>query len=170
MSQTLIETPGQASGQSAPAPTPLRPAPAAPAVPAVVQRLAASEGSCWVDAATLDAFLARGGEQILFFQGDPLRFPEVLDVAVVLPELRRHFGGRFGIGLVARADEDVLARRFAVLHWPSLVLLREGQWVAVLPGMLDWDVYLQRLAEALARPATRAPILLQPAAAGGGCH
>ncbi len=138
--------------------------------PPLVRRLGAAPGCHWVDASGLDAFLARGGEQVLFFQGDPVRFPEVLDIAVVLPELRRHFGGRFEIGLVARADEMALAQRFAVVHWPSMVFLREGRWVETVHGMLDWDIYLQRLQQVFAKPASRPPILLQSAPAGGGCH
>jgi len=148
--------------------------PGAGAAP-LVRRLGAAPGSHWVDATGIDAFLARGGEQVLFFHGDPVRFPEVLDLAVVLPELRRHaarhLDRRFELGLVARADEDALAKRFAVVHWPSMVFLREGRYVDALHGMLDWDVYLQRLAQVFAKPASRPPIVLQPAAAAGGsCH
>jgi len=139
--------------------------------PPLVRRLGAAAGSHWVDAKSLDTFVSRGGEQVLFFQGDATRFPEVLDIAVVLPELRRHFGDRFEIGLVARADEDALAQRFAVVHWPSLVFLRDGRWVETVHGMLDWDVYLQRLQQLFAKPASRPPIVLHAAApAGSGCH
>lgn len=141
--------------------------------PPLVRRLGAAPGCHWVDAQRIDAFLARGGEQVLFFQGDAVRFPEVLDIAVVLPELRRHFARRFEIGLVSRADEVALAKRFAVVHWPSMVFLREGRWVETVHGMLDWDVYLQRLQAVFDKPASRPPILLQAAqaaGAAGGCH
>jgi len=145
----------------------------------LVQRLAASTGGHWVDAHGIETFLARGAAepalQVLFFHGDPVRFPEVLDVAVVLPELRRHFaragGPAFEIGVVVRADEDTLAARFAVVHWPSLVFLRGGRWVETVHGMLDWDVYLQRLQQVFAKPASRPPIVLHAATpAGSGCH
>ncbi|MBP6900374.1 MAG: hydrogenase [Burkholderiaceae bacterium] len=144
-------------------------------LPALVQRLGQAEGSQWVDAAGIDAFLAHGGEQVLFFQGDAIRFPEVLDIAVVLPELCRHFqrsgGPRFQVGLVTRDDEDALARRFAVVHWPSLVFLRDGRWVDTVHGMLDWAVYVERVQQILAKPATRPPLLLQPVSSGASaCH
>ncbi len=139
--------------------------------PALLRQLGAAPGSHWVDAGGVDRFLARGGEQVLFFQGDPVRFPEVLDIAVVLPELRRHFQRRFELGLVVRSDESALAKRFAVVHWPSMVFMRDGRWVDTVHGMQDWDVYLQRLQQVFAKPASRPPILLQPAQpAGGGCH
>lgn len=144
-------------------------------LPPLVQRLGQAEGSQWVDAASIDGFLAGGGEQVLFFQGDAIRFPEVLDIAVVLPELCRHFqrsgGHHFRIGLVARDDEDALARRFAVVHWPSLVFLRDGRWVDSVHGMLDWAVYVERVQQILARPASRPPLMLQPLQAGpSACH
>lgn len=143
--------------------------------PLLVARLATESGAHWVDAGGLDAFLARGGEQVLFFHGDPVRFPEVLDVAVVLPELCRHAQRRFDhgydIGVVARQDEDAIARRFGVTHWPALVFLRDGRWVDTLSGMQDWDVYVQRLQAVASKPASRPPIAIQatgPSAAG--CH
>lgn len=166
-------SPTAAANTAATAPSPLVLDPAANA-PALVRRLADAPGSHWVDSATLDAFTALGGDQVLFFQGDAVRFPEVLDIAVVLPELCRHaerqLGRPLAIGVVTRADEDALAKRYAVVHWPSMVFLRDGRWVDTLHGMLDWAVYVERLQQILDKPASRPPILMQAAAAGGGCH
>lgn len=136
----------------------------------LVRRLAASPGARWVHAETLDAFLAEPGEQVLFFHGDPIRFPEVQDVAVVLPELRRHFQRRFGIGVVPRADEDRLATRFGVQRRPSLVFLRDGRYVDCVSGMLDWQDYIDRLQQVFERPASRPPIALASATPAAGCH
>lgn len=143
-------------------------------LPPLMQRLIDRHGAAAVDLASIDAWLAHPGEQVLFFSGDPVRFPECLDVAVVLPELQSQFGQRFRIGVVLRADEDALARRFGVQHWPSLVFVRDGQYVAAVAGMKDWDIYLREVAEALATPARRAPTVGIPVVAAGGnadaCH
>jgi hydrogenase-1 operon protein HyaE len=137
----------------------------------LVQRLVQQHGAAPVSMASLDGFLARGGDQVLFFSGDPVRFPEGLDVAVVLPELHRAFCGRFAVGVVERDDEDAVARRFGAQHWPSLVFLRDGRYVATVAGMKDWDEYQQEVARALATPATRVPIGIAVVADGGGaCH
>lgn len=141
----------------------------------LMQRLIDRHGAAAVDLATLDAWLEHAGEQVLFFSGDPVRFPEGLDVAVVLPELQSQFGQRFRVGVVLRADEDAVARRFGVQHWPSLVFVRDGQYVATVAGMKDWDIYLREVATALDTPARRAPSVGIPvvaAGAGGGsaCH
>lgn len=143
--------------------------PALDAAP-LVRRLAASPGARWVDTGTLDAFLAEPGEQVLFFHGDPVRFPEVQDVAVVLPELRRHFERRFGIGVVPRADDERVASRFGVQRRPSLVFLRDGRYVDCVSGMLDWQDYLDRLQQVFERPASRPPIALTAATPAAGCH
>ncbi|MEK8052005.1 hydrogenase [Ideonella sp. DXS22W] len=128
----------------------------------LVQRLVTQHGARWIGRAQLEAFLAEPGDRVLFFHGDPVRFPEVVDVAVVLPELQRAVadgtpGGRFQVGVVPRADEDALAARFDVQRWPSLLFLRDGRYVTVVAGMLDWLDYVARVNEALALPATRTP-------------
>jgi hydrogenase-1 operon protein HyaE len=139
--------------------------------PPLVQRLVHQFGARWVSPATLDAFASQPGDQVLFFSGDPVRFPECLDVAVVLPELQRAFPGRFGVGVVLRQGEDEVARRYGAQRWPSLVFLRDGKYVATIAGMLDWTDYLARVADALAAPVSRPPIpLLGAGAAGSACH
>jgi hydrogenase-1 operon protein HyaE len=123
----------------------------------LVRRLIDTPGAQAIDLATLDAWLARPGDRVLFFSGDAVRFPEGPDVAVVLPELRAALGGGFEIGVVRREDEDAVARRFGAQHWPSLVFLRDGRYVATIAGMKDWDEYIRLVGAALAAPATRAP-------------
>ena len=140
----------------------------------LVARLVQQHGAAWITTATLADFTAGDGaeaqDRVLFFSGDPVRFPECLDVAVVLPELQRAFPGRFSVGVVQRAGEDEVARRYGAQRWPSLVFLREGRYVATIAGMLDWTDYLARVAQALDTPASRAPIALAAAAAPGACH
>jgi hydrogenase-1 operon protein HyaE len=123
----------------------------------LVTRLIESHGAAPITQATLDGWLGGPGDRVLFFSGDPVRFPEGVDVAVVLPELRAAHDGRFEIGVVLREDEDAVARRFGVQHWPSLVFVRAGHYVATIAGMKDWGEYLQQIGAALGAPATRAP-------------
>lgn len=140
----------------------------------LVARLAQAEGATAVDLANLEAWLARPGDRALFFSGDPVRFPEGVDVAVVLPELRAAHAGAFEIGVVLRHDEDALARRFGAQHWPSLVFVRDGRYVATVAGMKDWDDYVAEVGRALASPATRAPTVGIPVVAStptaSSCH
>ncbi|WP_247652566.1 hydrogenase [Ideonella aquatica] len=136
----------------------------------LVRRLATLHGCAWVDGASHDDFVARAGDQVLFFTGDTVRFPECLDVAVVLPELQRAFPGRFGVGVVRRGDEDAIARRWGSQRWPSLVFVRDGQYVGTLSGMMDWTDYLARVAALLDTPASRPPIPLMGAQSASACH
>lgn len=140
----------------------------------LAQRLIDRHGAAAIDTSTLDAWLAHEGDQVLFFSGDPVRFPEGLDVAVVLPELQAAFGQRFRIGVVLRDDEDAVARRFGAQHWPSLVFVRGGHYVATVAGMKDWEAFQHEIAAALATPVRRAPTVGIPVVAAGGgassCH
>ncbi|MEI2624696.1 MAG: hypothetical protein V9G23_12890 [Giesbergeria sp.] len=71
------------------------------AFPQLVQRLVNDYGASWIDADECQRLHRRGtGARVLFFCGDPIRFPEGLDVAVVLPELRAALSGGFAIGAV----------------------------------------------------------------------
>lgn len=146
---------------------------ATPTAPPLIERLASQPGARWVDAASFDDFVAQPGDRALFFAGDPVRFPECLDVAVVLPELQSAFPGRFEVGVVRREDETALALRYGSQRWPSLVFLRDGRYVTTISGMLDWDVYLERVAQALAMPTSRAPtigIAVVAQGAAPSCH
>lgn len=140
----------------------------------LLQRLVRDFQATWIDDANAEAFAAGAGERVLFFSGDPVRFPECLDVAVVLPELQASFPGRMHVGVVVPAEEDAVARRFGANRWPSLVFMREGRYVDTIAGMQDWTDYVQRVRDTLERPATRRPGVGIPVVSAEGqassCH
>lgn len=140
------------------------------ALPPVMRRLVETLGAELVDEATLAGFLQHPGDQVLFLSGDPVQFPEGLDVAVVLPELQAAASRRFGIGVVERASQEAIAKRYGNQRWPALVFLRDGRYVGTLAGMHDWGDYLARVEAALAAPTTRPPIALVGPAAPASCH
>ena len=142
-------------------------------LPPVMQRLVDQFGALRVDADSLDAFLARPGDRVLLLSGDPVQFPEGLDVAVVLPELRSAVGHDFEIGVVPLDHQEVIARRYGSQRWPALVFLRDGQYVTTLAGMHDWTDYVKQVEQALALPVSRPPgigIPLVSANSAPTCH
>ena len=92
--------------------------------PALVQRLVQSHGAQWVGLDDAEAFTAGPGVRVLFFCGDPVRFPEGLDVAVVLPELHAALG-RSGLVIVdcrfALADPGAGEAAWRRSHVPGAV-------------------------------------------------
>ncbi|MDY0057308.1 MAG: hydrogenase [Methyloversatilis sp.] len=148
---------------------------AAPAaVSPLIDRLVSVHGATWLTADNVADWAAEGGDRVILLAGDPVRFPEALDVAVVLPELRQRFAQRFAIGVATREHEDAIAKRYGSIRWPALVFVRDGQYVTVLSGMLDWDVYVERVGDALTMTASRAPTVGIPvrngSASGSSCH
>ena len=113
-----------------------------------------------------------GGDRVVLLAGDPVRFPEGVDVAAVLPELMKAFPKRFAVAVVPRDSEDAVAKRYGSQRWPSLRFFRDGQYVTAIAGMQDWDVYLSGVAAALAMPASRPPTIGIPVVSqtGGGSH
>lgn len=162
------------------APTPGRgfalPEPDTDPAPPLVMRLARDFGADWVTEATVADWTAGGGDRVVLLAGDPVRFPEGQDVAAVLPELMKAFPHRFKLAVVPRDNEDAVARRYGSQRWPTLLFLRNGQYVTAIAGMQDWDVYLRGVAAALALPPSRPPTIGIPvvshasAVGDSSCH
>lgn len=153
---------------------PVQPPRAVPETSPLIERLVSVHGATWVDEKTIDAWAAEGGDRVVLFAGDAVQFPEGQDVAVVLPELQRCFPGRFKVAVVPRQIEQDLAKRYGSQRWPTLLFLRDGQYVTTLCGMHDWDEYVQEMARALTMPISRAPTIGIPVvsatASGTSCH
>jgi hydrogenase-1 operon protein HyaE len=124
---------------------------------ALVRALHERRGLPLIDASTIDVFLEpAAGESkhaLLLFAGDAKQRAESDDVAVVLPELLKAFGGRLRGGVVALAAEGELKARFHVVVAPSLVVTRGQETVAVIPKIRDWSEYVERIGAALAPDA-----------------
>ncbi|MEZ5662549.1 MAG: hydrogenase [Burkholderiaceae bacterium] len=141
----------------------------------LVGRLVREFGAAWVDEQTVASWTGGGGDRIVLLAGDPVRFPEGVDVAAVLPELMKAFPDRFRIAAVPRDNEDAVARRYGSQRWPALLFFRDGQYVTAIAGMQDWDVYLSGVAAALAMPPSRPPtigipVVSQATGSATGCH
>ena len=142
-------------------------------LPPLLQRLIDERGAQRVEPDSLDAFVALPGDRVLFLSGDPVQFPEGLDVAVVLPELQAALPGRFEVGVVPLDSQEAIARRFGSQRWPALVFLRDGEYVTTLAGMHDWTEYVQLVEAALAQPTSRAPTIGIPVVSANSapsCH
>lgn len=94
---------------------------------------------------TLTSWSARHDHAVLFFAGDLSRYPESSDVAVILPELMQHFRGRVQAALIDPDAEQALQTRYAFSAWPSLVVLKRGEYVGVISRVRVWAEYLREL-------------------------
>ncbi|GIT93030.1 hydrogenase accessory protein [Jannaschia pagri] len=110
------------------------------------------------EATALSNWTAREGVHVAFCPGDPKRNLETADVAVILPELRLAFQGRFDCAVVAgeaeaRAKDDGQAHKT-----PSLIFYRDGRCLGAIPKVRDWDDYMARTAHFLNQPAAEEAI------------
>lgn len=101
-------------------------------------------------------FVSRPGWHVLFVPGDVRRNLETPDVAVILPELKMAFQGRFDCAVVDDAIEADLREATGVLKTPSLIFYRDGVFEAGIPKVRDWDDYMTRITQILARPLAAA--------------
>jgi hydrogenase-1 operon protein HyaE len=109
-----------------------------------------------VDAATVDRFLGAADEAgaiaVLLSAGDPARFPEAIDVAVVLPELIDAFQGRLTGAVIARAAESEFGQRFGVRVQPTLIFVAKGETLGLIAKIQDWSIYIDRITKLIDRP------------------
>lgn len=97
-------------------------------------------------------FIRRPGAHVVFVPGDPERNLESADVAVILPELRMAFQGRFDCAVADDAIEEWLRTDSGVLKTPSLIFYRDGLMIGAIPKVRDWDDYVARTARILSVP------------------
>ena len=125
----------------------------APLIDALVER----HGLPFLNEAGLDTFVADGAHSLLFLAGDPVKYPEALDVAVILPELLKVFAGRFQAAVIAPEAEQALQTRFGFSRWPALVLLRGDAYLGAITRVRNWDEYLVELSRLLDSEPSRPP-------------
>lgn len=89
---------------------------------------------------------------------DPQRNLEVLDACVILPEVLKPMGDQVVRYVAGPAAAAVLMPCFGVVRAPSVVFLRDGEYVGALNGIRDWSEYQAEVARLLAGPAQPKPI------------
>ena len=123
----------------------------------LIDQLHTHHGLPVLDADNYDHFVYGNETVVLFFCNDPVQFPESHDVAVILPELLKAFGGRLHAAVISRPIERELQARFRFTGWPSLVFLRNGEYLGVITGIRDWQDYVQETARLLASTPSQPP-------------
>jgi len=135
--------------------------------PPLVTRLVEQLGATRLDEASFDAFASAPGECALFFTEDPIRFREVLDVAVIVPELAAAASRVFRIGVLPPPLANAKASTYGVRRWPALVFLRGGEWLGNVEGLRDWSEYLAAVNALLEGEPRPLPARVIPVAAAG---
>ncbi|MCK1332453.1 hydrogenase accessory protein [Bradyrhizobium sp. CW9] len=117
-----------------------------------------------VDAATVDRFLNTTDQAraiaVLLSAGDPARFPEAIDVAVVLPELIEAFKGRLRAAVIARGAESELGHRFGVRVQPTLIFVANGETLELIAKIQDWSIYVDRITKLIDRPRGTSAVVM----------
>lgn len=123
----------------------------------LIDQLTTTHGYPLVTPDSLENFLERETTLALFLTGDPRRYPESNDVAVILPELARAFPARFKPAVVDRRLEALFKARYDIAAWPCLLFLRDGRFLGRISRVRDWSDYLERIAAVLDGHARRNP-------------
>jgi hydrogenase-1 operon protein HyaE len=122
----------------------------------LIERLTTDHGIPEVGLDEHETFIGQPGLTVLFFAGDPKRYKETTDVAVVLPELLKAFDGQLRAALVQKDAEIELQKHYGFRQWPTLVFLRDGGYLGAISRVRNWSEYLEEIDE-LSRAETRRP-------------
>jgi len=135
---------------------------------ALIDRLITELGYPEISLENHDAFVQEAGLNVLFFPGDPDTVKDATDVAVVLPELVAAFENRLNPGIVADTFGAgmKLKRQYGFTHYPSLVFVRDGEYVGTITRIQDWGDYLTKISAMFTAPVRRAPGFSVPVVAG----
>lgn len=137
-----------------------------PDISEVLQSVIARRGYPVLDLGSLDNATADAPLAMVFLAGDWWRLGESDDVAAVLPELEKALAGHCAIMVAARADERALQRRWHFKSYPTLVFLRDGQYLGAIEGIRDWSDYLVEIPEILGREPAAPPPFQLPSGCG----
>ncbi len=123
----------------------------------LMESIIAREGLPVVSADTLDERAAGSGDMVLFVGGDWHRNVEVNDVAVILPELVKASNGHLSAAVLERDSERAIQTRYRFNRFPTLIFLRDGEYLGVIQKVLDWSDYVSEINEILARQPSPPP-------------
>lgn len=123
----------------------------------LIDRLSEEVGYPLLGEENYETFIQEHETVVLFFTENPSRFPESLDVAVVLPELAKAFEGQFTPAVIDTSYEKQLQKKFDFKVWPALVFLRNGKYLGTLTRILDWADYMEEIPKILDATPSRNP-------------
>jgi hydrogenase-1 operon protein HyaE len=115
-----------------------------------------------------DSFIEMPGLNVLFFPGNPDTVKDATDVAVILPELIAVFASQLNPGVVTDTygAGQKLKQKYGFTHYPSLVFVRDGEYVGAISRIQDWADYLSKITVLLSSPGRRAPGFSIPVVTG----
>lgn len=126
--------------------------------PTLIQQLITNNQYPLLTEETVDTFIKQHHYSVLFFCNDEKLFPENLDVAVILPELISVFKGQIVPAIISRADEMQIQRKYGFTTWPSLVFLKDGNYLGVISKVRNWDEYLSEIQNLLLSEPSLPPV------------
>jgi hydrogenase-1 operon protein HyaE len=105
----------------------------------------------------IDDYIQSQSECVLFFTENPTRFPESDDVAMILPELVKEYGNRFSAAVIDMESQRPLQARYAFKEWPTLVFLRDGEYLGAISRVQDWNDYIMTINNFLTSEPKKVP-------------
>lgn len=132
-----------------------------------IKKMLEREGYPELEDSELEPFVRSHRDVVLVFAEGGKRIPEADDLAIILPEIARAFDNRFEVLAVPFSAHRELMLRYRFLKVPTLVFLRNGDYLGAITGLKDWADYLAEVESILASEPSEPPPLQLPGVAAG---
>ncbi len=124
---------------------------------ALIQQITEQQNYPVLDTQNYDDFVNNQAYSVIFFGGDPKRYPETNDVIIILPELEKAFPNKFSVAVVDENSERALAKKYGFTMWPALVFLKQGKYLDIMTRIRDWSDYMNDIPVILNKEPNYAP-------------
>ncbi|GAB6069180.1 hypothetical protein JCM30760_02770 [Thiomicrorhabdus hydrogeniphila] len=123
----------------------------------LIKQITSDYGYPVLNSDNYDEFVNNQKVSVIYFGGDPKRYPESNDVIVVLPELEKAFKNQFSVAVVSEDDEQELSKKYGFNMWPALIFLKNGKYIDMMTRIQDWSDYMREIPIILEKEPSYAP-------------
>lgn len=103
-----------------------------------------------------DGFKQQAGLSVVLTTDDPDKVPESWDMAVIFPDLLKAMPN-VTAGVFLPGESAAVIAHYGIKRTPTLLFLRNGEYVGVIEGLRDWSELVQACQAMLDKPVSRVP-------------
>ena len=113
----------------------------------ILSRISRNDNIFELTSGNLDEFINGGGERLIFFLDNPIKRREVVDLAVLIPDLSKLTGREVKSGFLREEFSKDLITKYAINFLPAILFLRNGGYLGVISGLKNWGEYQELISE-----------------------
>lgn len=123
----------------------------------ILERVSSSANIADLNNESFASFIKTEVDTLIFFLDDPVRRPEAMDLAVLIPDIKTLCAKEVTCGFLRAESSRQLMPKYGINKLPCILLLRNSEYVGVIIGLKNWNEYQEEITALLAKPTSKAP-------------